>query len=501
MNDRAPYSTPENNPQINHLADHSKLFFDMSPIMLCIVSSEGKFLDLNSAWESVLGYTKNEMVGKLFMDFVYSEDIEETLKTFSRNVKGEEVISFINRYCCKDGSVRWLNWHARTSDDLKTVYASANDITELKKTENALRISEENHRNLFNELPLPSFIFDMETLEILEVNPQAVVTYGYTLEEFLKLKLTDFWTDEDMNKYLKFVKSLQGESFVNREVRHKKKNGDIIDVQVSAHELLFNGRKARHVIMNDFTKEKIIMNLLQNSEEKLRKLNADKDKFFSIIAHDLRGPLGSFKQMTELMTDSTVDFTESEILHFLELMKTSSSNLYSMLENLLDWSLIQRDLKSAKLVAFEILPAIKVYLDIAKESAAKKHIKFVYNIPDGLQVRADVKMFATIIRNLFSNAVKFTGENGVITISAAKHNDDKVEITVEDSGIGMPEDMAKNLFTKDADIIRDGTAKEHGTGLGLILCKEFSDMIGAQLSVESREGKGTKFTLLLSTAN
>jgi len=240
---------------------------------------------------------------------------------------------------------------------------------------------------------------------------------------------------------------------------------------------------------------------LQLKNEELQKNNAEKDKFFSMIAHDLRGPFVGFLGMTELMSEGLSDMTMDEIQEMALVMKSYANNLYRLLGNLLEWSRMQRGLTTLLASTFLLKPKIIESMVLIIEAANKKEITVSYEIAEELTIYADPNMLSGIVRNLVSNAVKFTPKGGAITISARNGIDNSVEITVRDTGIGMSSKMVTNLFRLGENVNRNGTEGESSTGLGLIICKDFVEKHGGKLWVESEEGKGTTFHFTLPAQN
>lgn len=238
---------------------------------------------------------------------------------------------------------------------------------------------------------------------------------------------------------------------------------------------------------------KIHIKLRQQSIE-LQELNVTKDRFFSIIAHDLRGPMGGFMGLTDLLTEELSNMSRAEIQGFLGSMRDSATNLFKLLENLLQWARIQQGgiIFSRERVLFR--PIVIESLEMIKESARKKGITIICDISEQLEVFADSNLIQTIIRNLVSNAVKFSRRGGTVNISAKTTADKSIEISVKDTGIGMDRYMAENLFRLDVKNGRPGTEGEQSTGLGLLLCKEFIEKHGGHIRVESEVGKGSVFT-------
>ena len=232
---------------------------------------------------------------------------------------------------------------------------------------------------------------------------------------------------------------------------------------------------------------------LKESETSLREMNSTKDKFFSIIAHDLRGPLSSFAGMTEIMAEESSNLKKAEIQEFAVCMRDSASNTYRLLENLLNWATSQRGLVPFKPEIVPLLPVVKECIGLMLESAKKKDIEIMCGAADTIAVFADRNMLQTVIRNLISNAVKFTTNDGKISVAAKITGNGDVEVAIIDSGIGMDSATIEKLFRIDVRSSRLGTSGEHGTGIGLPLCKEFVEKMGGRIWVESEENKGSVF--------
>lgn len=232
---------------------------------------------------------------------------------------------------------------------------------------------------------------------------------------------------------------------------------------------------------------------IEKQAEELKEANAAKDKFFSIIAHDLRGPFNGFLGLTEIMAEDSSRLTMDQIQEFSVDMRNSATNLYSLLENLLQWSKMQQGSVPFNPELKQLNPLINECIAIATEQAKNKGIEITYDISDDLKVFADSNMLQTMIRNLVSNAMKFTPKGGKIGVSAKATGDKSVEISIKDTGIGMTSEMVNNLFRIDIKTNRKGTEGEPSSGLGLLLCKEFVEKHGGEIWVESEVEIGTTF--------
>jgi len=231
---------------------------------------------------------------------------------------------------------------------------------------------------------------------------------------------------------------------------------------------------------------------LRESEDNLKQLNSTKDKFFSIIAHDLKNPFNALLGFSETLNQDYDDLSSDQIFTYIDIINKSATNLYQLLENLLEWSKSQTGNIRYKPEKFELQPLADTVLSTLRANAERKKISVNTDIAEDITVFADKNIIATVIRNIVNNAVKFTHQNGEIIVSAVK--DGKfVRVSVTDNGIGIDPLEQKKLFNINYNITTPGTNDEKGTGLGLILCKEFVERSGGSIWVDSEPGRGSKF--------
>ncbi|MBK7029245.1 MAG: HAMP domain-containing histidine kinase [Bacteroidales bacterium] len=204
-----------------------------------------------------------------------------------------------------------------------------------------------------------------------------------------------------------------------------------------------------------------------------------------------------FMGLTDVLAEELRRMSMDDIQRYLESMRKTSSNLFRLLENLLQWARIQQGAITFNPETVKLLPIVHENLELMKDAAIHKGIRIDLNIPDHLSVFADINVLQTIMRNHISNAIKFTPKGGRVNISAKNTDQNDVEISISDSGIGMKKAMLERLFQLDAKSGRPGTEGEPSTGLGLLLCKEFIEKHGGQINVESEEGKGSKFSFTI----
>lgn len=269
-----------------------------------------------------------------------------------------------------------------------------------------------------------------------------------------------------------------------------------INTHLTIHNLQKRVKEQNLQLQQEITERKQMEEQIKQAKEELEKLNANKDKFFSIIAHDLRGPLGSLHGLAEILVENIESYSKDKLIRFLTTQRDAAKNLLALLENLLTWSRIQRDMIQFSPQQIDVGDMITQNIALFTPNAGQKQITLKRSIPKQVFVYGDQSMINTVVRNLISNALKFTDSGGTITVSV-RQDEMTVEVSVSDTGIGIDAKHVPQLFQIDAKYQRKGTANEQGTGLGLILCKEFVERHGGKLWVESEVGKGTTFTFTL----
>jgi signal transduction histidine kinase len=253
------------------------------------------------------------------------------------------------------------------------------------------------------------------------------------------------------------------------------------------------------VVFNDITTFRKAEKVLQESEKILLETNAEKDKFFSIIAHDLKNPFHSILNFSDLLLKHYSTYDKEEVLTFIKMIHESSRQAFNLLDNLLHWSRARTGRMSLQSVTVDLKNLVTDIICLLEVAASEKNIKITNSVRPKTFIQGDENMISTVIRNIISNAIKFTRPTGKITIASREKND-TCEISVTDNGVGISEENLGRLFRIDTHFSTTGTANEEGTGLGLILCKEFVDLNNGNIRVVSKSGKGSTFTVELPKA-
>ena len=369
------------------------------------------------------------------------------------------------------------------------------EIIERKQVEQALIESKQKYKDLIELLPETIFETDFSG-KIVYMNDTGLRLLGYNnadLENYILMdQLVAPESFDDLHQHMEAVHEfMRADRAIMTGIT---KNGMIFPLSIHTVPVISKNKciGTRGIIIN-LTEQKRYEEQLQQNAEDLEALNNSKDKFFSIIAHDLRSPFNSFLGFTEILDEEFDTLPSDELKTIVTLMHRSAKNLYQLLENLLEWSLFHREITKFEPASTRLLPLVENTVEILSDGAKHKEIEVTINIPGTVEVVADTHMLLTIIRNLLTNAVKFTPRGGIVNVTASADGEHFVKIAVKDTGIGVSADMIKKIFQIDTNNNTKGTEGEVSTGLGLILCKEFVEKHGGKIWVESEVGKGSTF--------
>jgi len=336
--------------------------------------------------------------------------------------------------------------------------------------------------------------------DIEYVNPKFTELTGYTADEVIGKNPRVLKSGIHPKKFYKQMwQTITAGNTWKGEFCNKAKNGKRYWEQVTITPVKDESNNIINYlgIKEDITERKKVEQALKENEASLKESNKTKDKFFSIIAHDLRAPFNSMLGFAEILNDEFDDFSTEDQKNFIRIIYDNLQNTLKLLDNLLYWSRSQKGTIAYKPEQLNLFLEIKETNELLNQSIKNKSIKFTNKIPLDIFVNADKDMLATIIRNLLSNAIKYTNRFGEITIKTISLPDENqnqfVGISVSDTGVGIPKDMQHSLFDITDNTSTLGTENEKGTGLGLILCKEFVEKHGGKIWVESEVGKGSSF--------
>jgi len=454
--------------------------------------------DINHSFEKVYGISSAEFSirPQLWIDMVHPDDrkiAEESGRELFEN--GNSVADY--RIIRPDGEIKWINDRKSILYDQngKAIQMGgvATDITVRKLLEVQLQIK----NFAIDASPTALGLADFNGT-IFYVNDAFIKLWGYDNKtEVMGKPISEFSSSaESSERHIALIKLGQT---ISVETECIRKDGTEFTSLLSAG--IITSAEGNPLCMMalfvDITELKRKEAEINSMNEQLIQANSEKDKFFSIIAHDLRSPFNAFLGFTQMLVEELDTMTLKEIQKIAVSMRNSATNLFRLLENLLEWSRIRRGITPYEPEPVLLASAITEAIRSVADSATKKGIEVMCNIPADLEVFVDKYMLASTVRNLASNALKFTKSGGKITITTNPAINGSVEVSVKDTGIGMNNDILSNLFRLDVQTNRKGTDGEPSSGLGLIICKEFVEKHGGKLRVESQEGYGSVFYFTL----
>ena len=479
--------------ELKRSLNRNQALLGANPDMMFLFNSNCKIVDFHSESHDQLLVKPDILLGKLLEDILPHEvlvithqKVEAVLatgnpeySTYEMEIAGE-IRYFESRYvpCGKS-----------------EVLSIVRDITDQRLAEKALQLTKESYLDIFNSVSEAIFVID-ESGTFIDVNKGAEKMYQCSRQELIGKSLSTVAAPllNDMDEIQSLINSVHetGEP-VFFDFWAERINNEIFPKEVIVNKGKYFGKDVLIVTARDITEKKQEEEKMKFKNEELLNLNAEKDKFFSIVAHDLRSPFNSFLGLTQIMAEDLQSLSMSQIQNIAMSMSKSANNLYALLENLLAWSRLQRGMTSFDPKSFLLIPKISESIELICEMANRKGIETILNFQEDLVVFADQNMLESTIRNVALNAVKFTNKGGQITISARSVSRNSIEISVKDTGIGMSKEIMDKLFRIDEHISRVGTEGEASTGLGLLLSRDFIEKHGGRIWAESEEGKGSTF--------
>lgn len=493
-----------------------KMFADTSGLGFGMANLNGNVTYLNPKLQKMVGL-KNEkeyqekVIGsqielaypKKYREKLKNKILPKVLKTgqwtgeMKLKTKTKKILSTIENY-----------FLVKNDSDEPLFFANViTDITKLKQLEAQLFQSQQRLSSIFNNMAIGVDLVD-KTGRFIALNDHLPEILGYSRDEMASMSIFEITSNEDMPRTIDHFNDLQSNKKISSyriEKQMKKKDGSFIWTDLSVTPLFDKEGNFEFEIgvILDISSQKIANQKRIESEKKLQLANDSKDKLFSIIAHDLRGPVSNIAQMLEFLEKGLRKYQFQEDKNTITGLKNSAKSTVALLENLLYWANSQRGNMKFKPELISLDKIIEENISLLSGIAHNKKIYLINELSneEETMVLADKNMVTTIVRNLISNAIKFTKAHGKISIGTNQiiaYNKTKViEVYVKDTGKGMSPDISEKLFSINEIFTTYGTKGEKGTGLGLILCKEFVEKHEGKISVESELGKGSTFTFTL----
>lgn len=466
------------------------------------VGPDGKYIYISPSCERITGYKPDAFINdpELLTSIIHTHDRPTFVNHLSEVMQDDCDVRRIDfRIITRSGEIRWISHTCCSVSSSAGKWlgrrGSNSDITERKKIEEVLRKSEDKFRSIAETIS--DWIWEVDSEgKYIYTNPRSKDILGYEPAEIIGKTPFDFMPHEEAEHHRKIfndaVKTPHSLRVIENINFHK--NGSIVILETNAIPILDaeGNCTGYRGIDRDITERKLAEQKIQKINEELKELNATKDTFFSIIAHDLKSPFQGLLGYSQILSTEYSTLNEEEKLFFIQSIYDLSKSAFTLLENLLIWSRIQ----TGKIVfnpdVFNLQEEIMPTVEMLMQVASNKNILVECQIHGKTLVQADKNMIQTVVRNLVSNAIKFTNPDGKVIISL-RQNGKFIEVSVEDTGVGIRKENLDKIFKSGAVVSTKGTANEEGTGLGLILCAEMIKMHGGKIWAESKLGKGSKF--------
>ncbi|MFA7289213.1 MAG: PAS domain S-box protein [Melioribacteraceae bacterium] len=481
-----------------------KIFFATAKEGILFLNEEtGIIVEVNPFLIELLGYSYEDFIGKELWDIGAFKNIATSKDAF-RELQNKDYIHFENiPLQTKDGKSINVEFSSNVYQvgKIKIILCNIRDITNQILTEEVLSQERNLLHSLIDNIPDRIYAKDLEGRFII-CNNALINRMGVSdMKEIIGKTDFDLVPYELASRYradeLEIMQS--GQPLINREEPMDSNTGETRWSLVTKIPL----RNALGSIIGtvgvskEITERKRIEEEIKKRNAELIKVNAEKDKFFSIIAHDLKNPFVGILGLTELMSDSSETFSPDEIIKNSKILNETARKFFKLLENLLKWAQVQNGSINYNPVDMDISETIIQSIDSINQRAVQKNITIIYANNNEQKILADEKMIETVLRNILSNAVKFTRKYGKVVVKSTRLENGSIEVSVSDDGVGMREEDVVRLFRIEEKVSTLGTDGELSTGLGLLLCKEFIDMHGGKIWVKSKVGEGSSFSFTL----
>lgn len=477
-----------------------------APDLIFITDLRGSFSFVNDHSVELTGYSRDELLGMKFSDLVAHSQRHRVFQFYARQFLTNTKITYLEfPIVTRQGKEIWIGQKAHLAHiyRIPAFICIARDISDKKRAEELLRVSEKRYHELFENALQPMFQ-TTPSGQLITANPALLRLLGYSsVEELSKINLADLYVNPEDRQHLGEMLREKGYA-KNIELRLRRKDGKV--VTVLEHSRAIRDDRGRVVmyegILEDITLRKSheetlrqYVEVLSQSEKKLRELNAQKDKLFSVLSHDLRSPFASILGFCDILLEEDATLSPEERKEFLTYIKESAQSQLALVNKLLEWSKMEsnrirvemRELDVSEIVARSIVS----HLGLARQ----KHITLHSALPPKTIVMGDGQLVMEAFNNLISNALKFTPEGGEVKIELEDETVDRVTVSVRDTGVGIPPDDMRKLFRVEEKYTRQGLKGERGTGLGLPMVAEIMEKVGGSVWCESEPDKGTCFYL------
>lgn len=483
---------------MNNEAIYFRHLFQGLPAGVVLLDRHDCVIDCNHGFVDLFGYKREETLGNKINDLIVPDHLKNEGWDATSKVASGKSVDLETVRKTKNNRLIHVSITGRPftlqSGEL-SVIAIYQDISTKKQTELALRENEEKLRTIFTDANLGISITDRQG-RILFNNKWYRDYLGYSAEELKQKTIEDLTHPDDLaltRKY--FLDLVEGKRENYRlEKRYVRKDGQCVWGDLSVSVLKDADGNVKEVIgmITDITAKKNVELSLKENEQRLKELNQSKDTLISILSHDLRSPFNGILGFADILHNDVDSLSRERIRELVDIIRSQALHAYSLLEDVLEWVMLQSDKVPPKPSETDVLPICSSVVSNLKPKVDEKHISISCPAASSGKVYADEHMLYTVLNNLVSNAIKFSHEHGRIDIQAEPDGNYMV-FSVSDNGLGIKPDDLPLIWNVAEKYTTTGTRGEKGTGFGLLICRELVEKLGGRIWVDSEPGNGTTF--------
>lgn len=471
-------------------------FFSVNLDLLCIADFDGNFIKTNEEWSRVLGYSTAELNQKKFLEFVHPDDMEETLKAMAKQAKGEDVLEFTNRYKCKDGSYRYLEWHSHPKGNL--IYAAARDVTEKIRDMERLRMREEETASILKSIDDMVFMLDSNFV-FKRFHASDADQSIMQPKDFLGKKFQDVGFPEPAFSTIlpSLTKTLETGKATSASYYIEMPDGKAwFEARITAVKGLENRPAGLTCVVRNVTERVKQEQDLVLAKEKAEQSDLLKSAFLANMSHEIRTPMNGILGFADLLKEPNL--TGSEQKEYIQIIEKSGHRMLNIINDIVDISKIESGMVDLKLSESNINEQIEYIYTFFKPEASTKGIQLSLNntlTAKNATLTTDREKVYAILTNLIKNAIKYT-HAGTIELGCARKGNE-LEFYVKDTGIGIPKDRQGAIFERFIQSDTQDRMAYQGAGLGLAITKAYVEMLDGKIWLHSEEGKGSTFYFTL----
>lgn len=502
-------------------------FFTVSLDLLCIADTRGYFRRINPAFKETLGWSEDELLSQPFINLVHPDDLEVTRQEISGLEAGKLALHFENRYRCRDGTYRWIEWRALPQPN-GLIFASAHDTTERHESteqleqmnkllnqqvkeiqfkNHAIQAKETELNTLLNNLMECVITIDNKGL-INSANPAVESIFGYRPDELIGQNVSTLMPDPDRSRhdgYLARYMETREPYFIgtSREVVGQHKDGHLIPLELAVSEYQINGQTMFAGTLHDVSEQKAMIDALTLARDEAEHANTAKSTFLATMSHEIRTPMNGVVGLIEVLENSQLDEHQARLLGTV---RNSANSLLTLIDDILDFSKIEAGRLELESQPFNLVELIESLCTSLVPVAHQRDVDLSLFIDPELPgwVLSDPVRLRQLLYNLIGNGIKFcSGRDGIkgrVSVRVGFSGEDplQLKVRVADNGIGISAEQQKMLFAPFTQAESSTTRRFGGTGLGLVICKHLVDLMGGGIRLISEPDVGTVFILGLS---